>query len=162
MEDPLKQQIEKECADALLDSGVSVPFIRTRVPWKKRPLELRVTMRRPRLSGQIELAKEYLKLGTDAGWTAKDKTEEMAFLAAHGKTVSRMLAYTICRGYWKRRFGIGLTAWALRNFVDWQYLMGAFRTFEHLMGTKDFMRIIRSAYRANPMRPRLSQAKKGS
>lgn len=158
----LEQLIEMECADALLDSGVSVPLKRWKLPWRKRPVELRVTMKRPRLRGQILLAREYLKLGVESGWKAKDKAEEMAFVAKHGKGISRMLAYTVCRGYVSRHVGIGLTAWVLRNFVEWRYLTAMFQTFERLMGTKDFMRIIRSADRANPMTPRLSQARRES
>ena len=113
MADRLEQLIEMECADALLDSGVSVPLKRWKLPWLKRPVEVRVT-------------------------------------------------YTVCRGYVSRHVGIGVTAWVLRNFVEWRYLTAMFRTFERLMGTKDFMRIISSTARANPMTPRLSQARKGS
>ena len=83
-------------------------------------------------------------------------------MAEHGQAVSRLLAYTVCRGYVSRHAGIGLTAWVLRNFVEWRYLTAMFRTFERMMGTKDFMRIISSAARANPMKPRLSRARKGS
>lgn len=162
MRKQLEQLIEMECADALLDSGVSVPLKQWKLPWVKHPLEVRVTMKRPRLRGQILLAREYLKIGISPEWQPKDKAEEMAFVATHGKSVSRMLAYTICRGYVSRHVGIGLTAWILRNFVEWRYLFEVFRTFERLMGTKDFMRIIRSAARANPMKPRLSQERKGS
>ena len=162
MEKRLDQLVEMECADALLDGGVSVPLKRWRIPFRKRPLELRVTMKRPRLRGQILLAGEYLKLGVAPGWKPKDKAEEMAFVAKHGKGISRLLAYTVCRGCVARRVGIGLTAWMLRELVDWKYLMVAFRTFERLMGTKVFMRIIRSAARANPMKPRLSQVGRGS
>lgn len=162
MADRLEQLIELEAADALLDSGVSVPLKRWKLPWRKHPLELCVTMKRPRLRGQIQLAKEYLKMGIDPGWQPKDKTEELAFVSQHGKAVSRLLAYTVCRGYVSRHVGIPLTAWVLRNFVEWRYLMAMFQTFERLMGTKDFMRIISSAARANPMTPRLSQARMGS
>ena len=119
-------------------------------------------MKRPRLWGQILLAREYLKMGVAPGWQAKDKVEELAFVAEHGKAVSRLLAYTVCRGYVSRHVGIGVTAWVLRNFVEWRYLTAMFRTFERLMGTKDFMRIISSTARANPMTPRLSQARMGS
>ncbi len=56
MADRLEQLIEMECADALLDSGVSVPLKRWKLPWLKRPVEVRVTMKRPRLRGQILLA----------------------------------------------------------------------------------------------------------
>ena len=162
MADRLEQLIEMECADALLDSGVSVPLKRWKFPWLKRPVEVRVTMKRPRLRGQILLAREYLKMGIKPDWQPKDKAEELAFVAEHGKAVSRLLAYTVCRGYVSRHVGIGVTAWVLRNFVEWRYLTAMFRTFERLMGTKDFMRIISSTARANPMTPRLSQARKGS
>ena len=101
-------------------------------------------------------------MGVEPGWKAKDKTEELAFVAEHGKAVSRMLAYTVCGGYVSRHVGIGVTAWVLRNFVEWRYLTAMFQTFERLMGTKDFMRIISSAARANPMSPRLSQRMMGS
>ena len=47
MADRLEQLIEMECADALLDSGVSVPLKRWKFPWLKRPVEVRVTMKRP-------------------------------------------------------------------------------------------------------------------
>ena len=149
MADRLEQLIEMECADALLDSGVSVPLKRWKFPWLKRPVE-------------ILLAREYLKMGIKPDWQPKDKAEELAFVAEHGKAVSRLLAYTVCRGYVSRHVGIGVTAWVLRNFVEWRYLTAMFRTFERLMGTKDFMRIISSTARANPMTPRLSQARKGS
>ena len=62
----------------------------------------------------------------------------------------------------KAKKSLGVTAWVLRNFVEWRYLTAMFRTFERLMGTKDFMRIISSAARANPMTPRLSRARMGS
>ena len=101
-------------------------------------------------------------LAMDQARKMNDKAEELAFVAEHGKAVSRLLAYTVCRGYVSRHVGIGVTAWVLRNFVEWRYLTAMFRTFERLMGTKDFMRIISSTARANPMTPRLSQARKGS
>ena len=47
------------------------------------PVEVRVTMKRPRLRGQILLAREYLKTGVKPDWQPKDKTEELAFVAEH-------------------------------------------------------------------------------
>ena len=105
MADRLEQLIEMECADALLDSGVSVLLKRWKFPWLKRPVEVRVTMKRPRLRGQILLAREYLKMGIKPDWQPKDKAEELAFVAEHGKAVSRLLAYTVCRGYVSRHVG---------------------------------------------------------
>lgn len=47
MEDSVIRQIQREGADALLDIGVSVPLKAFRLPWRKTPVELRVTMKRP-------------------------------------------------------------------------------------------------------------------
>ena len=105
MDNRLDQLIEMECADALLDSGVSVPLKRWKLPWLKRPLEVRVTMKRPRLRGQILLAREYLRMGVEPGWKAKDKTEELAFVAEHaGLYGMRGLCVAAC-GY--RCDGVG-------------------------------------------------------
>ena len=115
MADRLEQLIEMECADALLDSGVSVPLKRWKLPWLKRPVEVRVTMKRPRLRGQILLAREYLKTGVKPDWQPKDKTEELVLLwRSMVRLCSRLLAYTVCRGYVSRHVGIGVTAWVLR------------------------------------------------
>ena len=72
------------------------------------------------------------------GGKQKDKVEELAFVAEHGKAVSRLLAYTVCRGYVSRHVGIGVTAWVLRNFVEWRYLTAMFQTFERLDGHEGF------------------------
>mgnify|MGYP000556260400 CR=1 FL=1 len=63
MADRLEQLIEMECADALLDSGVSVPLKRWKLPWLKRPVEVRVTMKRPRLRVRFCWRREYLEDG---------------------------------------------------------------------------------------------------
>ena len=86
----------------------------------------------------------------------------MRFIAKHGKCLSRIIAYTVCRGYISRHLFVGLTAWLVRNFVAYQYQVAATEQFERLMGTGPFMSIIRSAERTNPMKLRLSQKKKGS
>ena len=63
MEDSVIRQIQREGADALLDIGVSVPLKAFRLPWRKTPVELRVTMKRPYMSGQILFARTYLSMG---------------------------------------------------------------------------------------------------
>lgn len=47
MDEAVIKQIQREGADALLDIGVSVPLKAFHIPFRKSPLELRVTMRRP-------------------------------------------------------------------------------------------------------------------
>ena len=86
----------------------------------------------------------------------------MQFLASNGKAVSRMVAYTLCRGPFSRRVLLRPVAWLIRNFMEQRYLVGAIKRFVSLMGTDPFIPIIRSAERTNPMSLRLSQRKKGS
>ena len=163
MDDAVIRRIQKEGAEALLNAGVSVPLKEFRFPFRKKPVRLRITMKRPYMSGQLRVARIYLSMGVTSDEMKKyTKEEEMKFLLEHGKSVSLIIAYAICQGYISRHLFVGLTAWFVRNFVEHQYLMVAFRTFVRLMGTDPFINIIRSVERANPMKLRLSQKRKGS
>lgn len=163
MEENVIKQIQREGADALLDVGVSVPLKAFRLPFRKNPVELRVTMKRPCLSGQIRFARTYLSLGvtSEQMWNFC-KEEEMRFIAEHGRELGLMVAYTICRGWWSRHLLLRPMAWLVCNFMEQQYLVGAVKRFVSLMGTDPFIPIIRSAEKTNPMKLRLSQKRKGS
>ena len=88
-------QIEIEAAEALLDIGVSLPFFK--IPFTRKVV--RLTMRRPCLGGQIRLARLYLQTGvTYERMLEFTKHEELAYMALHGRRVSKMVALTICRG----------------------------------------------------------------
>ena len=155
--------IEKEAAEALLDIGVSLPLKEIKLPLLKRPLQLRLTMRRPFLSTQIRIARLYLNLGTTyAQLQQMTKDEEMRFLTAHGKDISRIVALTVCRSPLRARLFAGITAWVLRNWVEDRYLRAAMVQFVLLLGTEGFTNIIRSAEMTNPMKLRLSRNKRGS
>ena len=161
MDKATERLVQAEGTAALLDRGVSVPLKEVRVPFRKTPLKLRVVMRRPHLSGLMRLAKVYLSLGVTAAEMEKfTKEEEMTFIVTHGKAVSRMIAYTLCRGWWSRHLLVGFTTWWVRNFMEDAYMYAAMRNFVLLLGTEAFTPIIRSAERTNPMRLRLSQGKK--
>lgn len=163
MEDTVIRRIEKEGAEALLDMGVSVPLKEIRLPFRRKPVLLRVTMKRPCMDGQLHIARIYLSMGITAEQMKKfSKEEEMSFLAENIRPISRMLAYTLCRGFVMRHAGIALGAWFIRHFVEHRYTISLFRTFVRLMGTESFISIIRSAELANPMKARLSHTKKGS
>lgn len=162
MDEKVARLIQREGAAALLDRGVSVPVKEIRLPFCK-PLRLRVVMRRPRLGGLIRLARVYLSLGVTAEEMKKfSKEEEMAFLVAHGKAVSRMIAYTLCRGWISRRLLVGPAAWLVRNWIDTEYVSAAMRNFIFLLGTDPFTNIINSVERMNPMKLRMSHTGKGS
>ncbi len=155
-----ERKIQIEATEALLDIGVSVPLKPMRIPFRKEPFYLRLTMRRPRLSGQIKIARLYLSMGvTYAELETMDKDAQMKFVAEHGKTISQMVALTMCNGWWKP---VWLIAWVLRHWVDNLYLQVAMMKFVMLLGTENFMPIIKSAETTNPMKLRLSQRRKGS
>lgn len=163
MDGKVIRQIEKEGAEALLDTGVSVPLKELRLPFLKKPFQARVTMRRPTLAGQIRIAKEWLAMGvTSEEMWHFTKEEEMQFLVSHGKKISRMVAYCLCRGWISRHLLVGLTAWVVRNWVENKYLVSLTKKFVGLMGTDSFTDIIKSAETVNPMKLRKSQKKKGS
>lgn len=163
MDEATARMVQREGAAALLDRGVSVPLKDIHIPFMKKSLKLRIVMRRPRLGGLMRLARVYLGIGVTAEQMGKfTKEEEMAFLAAHGKEVSRMVAYTLCRGWICRHLLVGVTAWVVRNWMAPEYLSAAIRHFVLLLGTDPFTSIIRSAGKMNPMELRLSQRRKGS
>ena len=161
MEEDVIRQIQREGAEALLDTGVSVPLKAVRLPFRKSSFVLRVTMKRPCMSGQLKIARTYLSMNVTSEqiWNFT-KEEEFQFLVQQGKSLSRMIAYMICRGYFSRKCGVWLVAWLIRNFMTHEYQMEVMKKFVSLMGTDPFIPIIRSAEIANPMRLRLSQKKK--
>lgn len=155
-----ERKVQQEASEALIDVGVSVPLKPIRLPFRKKRLLLRLTMRRPRLSTQIKIARLYLSLGvTYAELEALDKDGQMCFIAEHGKTISEMVALTMCGKWWKP---VWLVSWILRHWVDNLYMQVAMMKFVLLLGTESFTNIIRSAEMTNPMKLRLSQKKKGS
>lgn len=163
MNDNIARQIQKEGAEALLDVGVSVPLFKIKIPFIRHSWAIRIKMKRPTLDSQIRIAKAYLSMNVTADELANMPLErQMAFMAEHGHTISRMIALTFCRSFVARRLGVSVMAWVVRNFMQYDYQMAAITAFVHLLGTEAFMPIIRSAERTNPMKLRLSHKKKGS
>ena len=163
MKETVCRQIQIEAADALLNAGISVPLKEFRLPLKKKPVRLRLKMKRPYMSGQIRIARTYLSMNVKAADMENfTKEQEMAFLVEHGVAISRIIAYTICVGFISQRLFVGLVAWFIRHFVEHRYMMLVFKTFTRLMGSRPFTTIIRSAEMANPLKRRLSHKGKGS
>ena len=59
MDEREARKVQREASEALLDLGVSLPLKEWRLPFMKRPVRWRVTMRRPRLAGQICIVRLY-------------------------------------------------------------------------------------------------------
>ena len=162
MDDAIARAIQREAADALLNVGISIPIKEIRLPFRKRPIKLRVTLKRPYMSGQIRFARTYLSMNVKVTDMENfNKEEQMRFIAEHGSKVCQMLACAICVGSIKRLFTIPMT-WFIKHCIEPRYLFAAIRKFVSLMGTDPFIPIIRSAERTNPMKLRLSRHTKGS
>lgn len=153
------QEIQREGAEALLNVGVSLPLKDFKVPFRKEPLNLRLTMKRPPMARQIQIARTWLSVGiTLEEFEALDYDGQMEFLAKHGKKLSRMIALTMPH-WW---LPTCVLSWLVRRWMKWEYQKAAFEKFVTLMGTASFTPIIRSAEMSNPMKLRLSRKKKGS
>lgn len=163
MDDRQAREVQREASEVILDIGVSLPIKEWHIPFRKKPVQWRVTMRRPRLSGQMCITRIYLSMGvTPEELEALPGKERLRFMSEHGVDISRMIAYTVCQGIISRRLFIRPVAWFLREAVEHRFLIGAMNKFVNLMGTGSFTSIIRSVDRANPMKLRLSQKRKGS
>jgi hypothetical protein len=157
-----KFPIELEAAEALMDVGVSIPLKSFRILFTQRWITFRLTMKRPMLWNLIKIASLYLEMNTTYDQMKKfKKEEEMAFIRDHGRRISRIIALTIFRDGISGSF-YKILAWFIERMVPHEYLQGAFRTFISLMGVRAFTAIIRSVETANPMKPKLSQRRKGS
>ena len=157
METLFDRMVRREAADALLDRGLSIPLLTLRLPFRRKPWQLRAVMRRPRLGGMLLLAREYLALGVTAGqFERMSREEQMAFLVKHGRRLSRMAALTLCRG----RLSCLLLARPLSWWVRWklkpELLRAAVADFLFQFDTRPFTNTISLAERTNPMKPRLS------
>ena len=149
-----KFQVEPKVADALLDVGISVPLKSIRIPFKKKPVQLRVTMKCPRMGTQIRITRLFLEMGvTYEEYTSYDTDQRLRFYAEHGKTISRMIAMTICFGKFSGQWFSRIVAWFLRWAVDYKYMEAAYAQFVSLLGTKSFEDIIRSAQATSPLIP---------
>lgn len=160
-----KFQLEPQVADALLDVGVRIPLKTFRIPFRKKPVQMRVTLKRPCLGTQIRIARLYLEMGvTYDELAAYNKEKQMHFMSEHGVKISRIIALTICRGFVSGYLFSSIVAWFLRWFVENIYMEAAYENFVSLLGTKSFENTIRSAETTNPLTPlNLSQKRrKGS
>lgn len=159
MEAHIIRQIQREGAEALLNVGVSLPLKDFKVPFRKEPMRLRVTMKRPTLGTLLKIANLYLSMETTLEeFRSMSFDDQMAWLAKHGKKLSRIIALTMPH----RWLPTSVMSWIVRRYVKHEYQMAAIDKFVSLLGTDPFIPIIKSAEGTNPMKLRLSQKRKGS
>ena len=66
-------KVEVEASEALLDIGVSIPLLQWKIPFKKKLISLRLTMRRPCFGNQIRIARKFLSMGAMKRWKPSQK-----------------------------------------------------------------------------------------
>ena len=124
-------------AEMLLDMGIEIPL-------KTRRLGIvSVTMRRPTLGTMMRIAREYAKIGSRFENVEKmNIDEQMAFVAEHGDSVSRIVAYAVCSGRIAGGILNGAVAWWLRRNVHPAFLFQAMLAFVRGSRVRAFCNII--------------------
>ena len=143
------RDIELLAAAAIRDCGISLPL---RTVLRRKPL--RLTMRIPVTQGLIRISELYLKMGVRAkdypGYTPEQRA---AFIARHGRAVSRIIAYGIVRGPVVGTLLNRPVAWLLRNCMDPQMLGEAWRIVLDSINTVPFGDITASLEVVNRLAP---------
>lgn len=134
------------------DSGISLPL---RLLGGKH---IRWVMRVPSMESRTRMTRMYLKMAVTyedlKTYTFEQKLE---FILKHTKTVSRMVAYAIVRGWFLGWILNRPVAWMLRNCMHPAALEEAFMIAIGSMNTVPFGNIIGLAQVMNLMSPSLSQ-----
>lgn len=147
--------IELLAAKVLADNGISLPL---RLPGGRH---IRWVMRVPNLESRVRISKMYLRMGVK--YTDLEKCtfeQKLDFMQKHTKTVSRMVAYGIVRGWLLGRLLNRPVAWMLRNCMHPVALEDAWMLAIGTMNTVPFGNIIRLAEVMNLMLPNLSQRRR--
>ena len=142
-------------SELLLDLGVSVPYRPLGFLFKKKRHS--VTMHTPGAGGMIRIANKYLRMGVKYEEIKEYTFEQrMEFIAAHGRAISEMVAYTIVRGYFLGWILNKPVAWWLRWRVHPAYLEEAMIQMLSLLDITSFSNTIKLAQAVNLMTRRLS------
>lgn len=147
-------EMESFAERVMSDAGISLPL---RLPGGKH---IRWVMRVPNLESRCRIQRMYLKMGVTheelKTYTFEQKQE---FMVRHTKTVSRMVAYAIVRGWVMGRLLNRPVAWILRNCMHPAALEDAWMIALSTMSTIPFGNIIRLAEVMSLTAPNLSQRK---
>jgi hypothetical protein len=153
---------ELKASQLILDLGVAIPLRPLRFLNSKRQRKV-VIIRQPYMGGLIRMCEQAAAIGINhneiKAFTIDDNIK---FMATHGKTVSRIVAGAIVRGYLGYKLFNGMVAWWLRWRVHPLFLLEAmFQLFDN-MNISPFENIIRLVQATNLMKPRLSHLENGS
>lgn len=147
--------IELLAEKIMSDAGISLPL---RLLGGRH---IRWVMRVSTLESRCRMARMYLKMGvTYKELKAYTFEQKLEFMQKHTKTVSRMVAYGIVRGWFLGWLLNRPVAWMLRNCMHPAALEEAWMIILNVMNTVPFGNTIRLAEVMNLMSPNLSQKRK--
>ena len=147
--------IELLAEKIMSDAGISLPL---RLLGGRH---IRWVMRVSTLESRCRMARMYLKMGvTYRELKAYTFEQKLEFMQRHTKTVSRMVAYGIVRGWFLGWLLNRPVAWMLRNCMHPVALEEAWMIILNVMNTVPFGNTIRLAEVMNLMSPNLSQKRK--
>lgn len=153
--------INGQAADMLLDIGIEIPLLQKGIFRRKNAT---VTIHRPTIGNLMRIAKVYQMIGvTPDTLKEMDYSEQMRLVAEKGNEISRIVAYTMCSGYFWGKWLNKPLAWWLRWRVHPVMLVQAM--FQLYKGTcvQSFCSIIPLAAKADELlRPIGSQTRKMS
>lgn len=148
---------QEQFNDLILDMGVSIPLgpIFGFTP--------RLVMRAPYAGTLLRISRLYLSMGIEKSSLDNMSYEQIMELhIKYGKTISKMVALAILRGYWSGKFLTPVLAFVLIWLMKPTMLHEAWYQLLNMLDTRSFIKVIKSADQINLMKPRLSQQKKGS
>lgn len=156
----MKRNVEREAADLLLDAGISLPLLRIPVVGKS----IRITMRRPTMGGIVRIIRCVQCLGvTFEQMKNFSEEEKQMFLLNHSTTLARIIALTICRGYFSGMILAPLLTKAILWWMPYEYIWHAQIVFvAYLSEVRGFQSIISLTEQINPLKPMLSHENKRS
>ena len=147
--------IELLAEKIMSDAGISLPL---RLLGGRH---IRWVMRVSTLESRCRMARMYLKMGvTHKELKTYTFEQKLEFIGKHTKTVSRMVAYGIVRGWLLGWVLNRPVAWMLRNCMHPVALEEAWMIILNVMNTVPFGNTIRLAEVMNLMSPNLSQKRK--
>ena len=153
-----QKEIELLAAAAIRDAGISLPLV---VTFRRRPL--RVTMKIPATMNLIRVTELYHRMGVTskdyAGYTLEQRAK---FIRRHGRTMSRIVACGIVRGFLLGRLLNRPVAWFLRATMDPFALCEAWKRILDAINTVPFGNTIASVEALNRLSPMLSHSGKRS
>lgn len=152
------KEIELLAAAVIRDAGISLPLA---VTFRKQPL--RVTMKVPSLRSLIRVTELYHKMGVSAKDYADYPLEQRAeFIRQHARTMSRIVAFGIVRGFILGPLLNRPVAWFLHATMDPFALCEAWKQVLNVINTVPFGDTIASFEAVNRLSPMLSHSGKRS